>query len=315
MIENNLVVFNDFEVDFLTKEDVNFEFEGDVLFSGRQVAVLLGYTNPSKTLNDHIDSECKIIIKNSDITNSYFRNLNNAGETFITEDGVLDLTYRSNMPKAKEFRKTVRNIVKKVGSTGRFDSTEQNLMLIEDKTERTLALGLYSLELALQSNPRDVTISIMCDNKRLALEQYRHSKEMQAMMVKQKELENRTSQIESKADQVEEKLDSIVIVGSRAEFKREVDMICRTIGTKQPDVYTNTYRRFRDAYGIDIVVRAENKRKEIQRQRELDGKKKYAESTLKQKINPLDIIDEMGMWKDLSKCLSQVKSELLDSME
>lgn len=42
-MEKNLILFEGKVIDILTKQDVNFDFDGDVLFNVRQVAELLGY--------------------------------------------------------------------------------------------------------------------------------------------------------------------------------------------------------------------------------------------------------------------------------
>ena len=46
-------------------------------------------------------------LKNSDITNGDFRKLNNAGENFLTKEGVLALVFKSRKPEAMKFQKWV----------------------------------------------------------------------------------------------------------------------------------------------------------------------------------------------------------------
>ena len=145
-MNNELMIFEGQELEILTKEDINFKFEGTVLFGGKQSALILNYSNTAKAISDHVDDDCKLLLKSSDITKRDFRKLNNAGEIFITEDGVFDLIYNSKLPKAKEFKKKVRNIVKQVQQTGKYDTIEENIKLIEDDKERELSLKLYQLQ-------------------------------------------------------------------------------------------------------------------------------------------------------------------------
>ena len=45
------------------------EMNGEPWFVGKDVAVILGYTNPSKALTDHVDDEDKL---NNETLSSYF---------------------------------------------------------------------------------------------------------------------------------------------------------------------------------------------------------------------------------------------------
>lgn len=94
-MKNELMFFEGVEIEILTKEDINFDFNGEVLFNGKQVCNILEYTNPSKAISDHVRENQKIKVKNSDITGLKFRKLNNAGETFITDNGILILIQKA----------------------------------------------------------------------------------------------------------------------------------------------------------------------------------------------------------------------------
>lgn len=295
--ENNLIIFEGYEVDFLLKNDVNVDFDGDILFNGKQIAEMLGY-KPSSKPTRMLRENQKVLIKDSMVLLKHFRKIHNTGETFLTEKGVFALVMNSEVSGAQDFQDLVYDMIIEVKQNGRYDVIEQRLQLIEDETERDLSLGLYAIEQALKANPHDVTLSIMCDNKRLALESYKQS-------IKLNTLENKTNQIE-------EKLDKMTVVGDRVEFKREVDSICRATGSQQYEVFSRTYNKLKDMYGVDVVARTKNARDKLQEDRVENGKKPYAESTLQSKINPLDIVEDLNMWKEISKCLSSVRMELVE---
>lgn len=109
-MKNELTIFDGIELDVLTKEDVNIEFEGDCLFCGKQIAEILEYKRPSDAISDNVRDKYKIKIKNSDTVKDRFRKLNNAGEMFIIEKGVMKLIMNSKMPKAEEFEDKVWKI-------------------------------------------------------------------------------------------------------------------------------------------------------------------------------------------------------------
>ena len=95
----NLMVFEGNEVEVL-------EFNGEILFNAKDVAMCLEISNINKNITTMEDYEV-IKVKNSDITNGYFRKLNNAGENFLTEAGVYSITFLSRKESAKRFKKWV----------------------------------------------------------------------------------------------------------------------------------------------------------------------------------------------------------------
>lgn len=195
---NGLAIFEGVELEILTKEDVNIEFNGECLFCGKQVCEILLHSNPSKAIKDNVDEENKLLLKNSDITVGYFRKLNNAGEMFINEDGVLDLIYNSKLQKAKEFKKKVREIVKEVQATGKYDLVEQELMKIEDQEERELKIALYKIEDIVKSNPNDMLLMLTYNNKKQQLNTYIQNKKLKEIQEKVNDVNNLVSSIDNK---------------------------------------------------------------------------------------------------------------------
>lgn len=63
--------------------------EGDVWFVGKDVAEILGYTNPSKALADHVDEEDKL-------NNESLSSLGQRGGWLINESGLYSLVLSSN---------------------------------------------------------------------------------------------------------------------------------------------------------------------------------------------------------------------------
>ncbi|QNR65454.1 Bro-N domain-containing protein [Paenibacillus peoriae] len=169
---SNLIKFEGFNVEFLTKEDVNFYFEGNILFHGGQTSDLLNYSNSRKAIGDHVDEESKHLVKNSDVTNRDFRKLNNAGETFITEDGIIDLIYNSKLPKAKAFKKTVKRVIKQIQVTGRYDEVENQITQIEDETEKALRQKVYAFENVIKVTPSDMFAMVGLSTAKSELESY-----------------------------------------------------------------------------------------------------------------------------------------------
>ena len=77
-----------------------FELGGSSWFAGKDVADILGYANPSKALNDHVDEDDKL-------HNETLSSLGQRGGWLINESGVYSLILSSKMPKAKAFKRWV----------------------------------------------------------------------------------------------------------------------------------------------------------------------------------------------------------------
>ena len=73
-------------------------------FVGKDVASILGYTNASKALADHVDNEDKL-------NNDSLLSLGQRGGWLINESGLYSLILSSKLPKAKEFKRWVTSEV------------------------------------------------------------------------------------------------------------------------------------------------------------------------------------------------------------
>ena len=69
-------------------------------FVGKDVTGILGYTNPSKALSDHVDDEDKL-------NNESLSSLGQRGGWLINESGLYSLILSSKLPTAKEFKRWV----------------------------------------------------------------------------------------------------------------------------------------------------------------------------------------------------------------
>ena len=79
------------------------EINGEPYFVGKDVAEILGYTNPQKAIRDHVDDEDKTV-------NELFT-VNGTMASLINESGLYSLILSSKLPKAKEFKRWVTSEV------------------------------------------------------------------------------------------------------------------------------------------------------------------------------------------------------------
>lgn len=97
--------------------------DNDLLFSGRDCALILEYKTYQNAIKRHVldDAKIKLKPKNFGCPDSGHPKLNNAGEIFITEQGLYDLIGRSNMPKAEDFRRWVGEVLSSIRKKGFYD--------------------------------------------------------------------------------------------------------------------------------------------------------------------------------------------------
>lgn len=92
----------------------NFNFHGhqvrtvminnEPYFMGKDVAEVLGYRNPSRDINRHVDVEDRLNYRNGSLAT-------NRGMTVINESGLYSLIIESKLPRAKEFKHWVTSEV------------------------------------------------------------------------------------------------------------------------------------------------------------------------------------------------------------
>ena len=96
---NGIEIFESAEFGSVRTVTVNNE----PYFVGKDVATILGYSNPSKAINDHTDSE--------DITTNDSLVVNGMKMLLINESGLYSLVMSSKLPTAKKFKRWVTSEV------------------------------------------------------------------------------------------------------------------------------------------------------------------------------------------------------------
>lgn len=97
---NNIQLFTSAEFgDIRTIKDAD-----TIYFVGKDVAEILGYTNPSKALADHVDPEDKL-------NNETLLSLGQRGGWLINESGLYSLVLSSKLPSAKRFKRWITSEV------------------------------------------------------------------------------------------------------------------------------------------------------------------------------------------------------------
>lgn len=94
------------------------EMNGEPWFVGKDVATILGYTNPPKAIRDHVDEEDKTV--NDSFT------VNGTAPVLINESGLYSLILSSKLPSAKEFKRWVTaEVIPSIRKTGKYSARKE----------------------------------------------------------------------------------------------------------------------------------------------------------------------------------------------
>ena len=93
MTENKIILFKHEEFG----EIRTLNIDGEPWFVSKDVALTLGYTNPTKALNDHVDKEDMSF-------NETLKLSRQSGAWLINESGLYSLILSSKLPSAKKIQ-------------------------------------------------------------------------------------------------------------------------------------------------------------------------------------------------------------------
>lgn len=112
----NLEVFKNEEFGSVRALTINNE----PWFVGKNVAEVLGYTNPSKALSDHVEEEDKL-------NNETLSSLGQRGGWLINESGLYSLILSSKLESAKKFKRWVTSeVLPTLRKTGKYSINEMD---------------------------------------------------------------------------------------------------------------------------------------------------------------------------------------------
>ena len=167
-MSNEIKIFENEEFGSVRTMEIN----GEPYFVGKDVAEILGYTNTSKALIDHVDDEDKL-------NNETLSSLGQRGGWLINESGLYSLILSSKLSNAKKFKRWV---------------TSEILPAIR-KT------GSYSI----QSKPDSYTIEDPAARARRWAEEYEEKKALEAKIEEQKPLVEYAEHIQASKDVIDMK--------------------------------------------------------------------------------------------------------------
>ena len=103
--------------------------KGETFFVGKDVAAALGYSNPRKALQDHVDQEDKGVTKRDTLGGTQ-------KVTVINESGLYSLILSSKLPQARAFKRWVTSeVLPAIRKSGRYELLPQEVRLLGEQAD------------------------------------------------------------------------------------------------------------------------------------------------------------------------------------
>ena len=218
------------------------KLNGIVLFNPKDVAEILEIKNVNDNLR-RMTSRQVIKLKNSDIGNTDFRKLNNAGESFLTESGVYKLIFKSRKPAAERFSDWVTDVVlPSIRKTGGYVDNDElfintYLPFADEKTKM-----LFSATLSTMRKQNEI-------------------------------IDLQKNEIAHKQEVINGLTDDVDIY----KKKDVINRICKRRSGNYANRYKELYKCFRENFHIDLEVRCEGYNLKQSKKKDQLSVVKYAE--------------------------------------
>lgn len=117
------------------------EIDGEPWFVGKDVTGILGYTNPTKALTDHVDE-----------FNESLKLSRQRGAWLINESGLYSLILSSKLPSAKEFKHWVTSeVLPSIRKNGAYIRNQENMTPAE-----IVAHGLIAAQKIIEEREKEI---------------------------------------------------------------------------------------------------------------------------------------------------------------
>jgi len=229
------------------------------------------------------------------------------GIMLLKEAGIYKLTFKSEKPNADDFTDWLsEKVIPAVRRTGKFDMIENNIMLIEDETERNLTLTIHNLKQTLTTNPNDMLMQFAYNSKVTDLTTYKQSRELKLMQNQVKQLANKVSDVQADNELIKGQQ---IFVCDRTNFSEKMKVLAnKYFGRDSSKAYNALFNKMKILGSFDVYARRKNEWDRINEERVEEGKEPYKASTLKGKVNYLDIIDKHDRWELCSEAYKTIET-------
>ena len=142
------------KLDIIKKDD-------DIWLRAKIVANILKYTNTRKAIRDHVDSEDKITL--NDLKSFPLKNNH---VIYINESGLYTLILRSDMDKAKEFKRWVtKDVLPSIRKTGKYEFNNRPYKMLTFNINTEYDLHKKVVNFIRNNYPKAILIPTLGENQ------------------------------------------------------------------------------------------------------------------------------------------------------
>lgn len=141
------------------------EIDGEPWFVGKDIATVLGYSNASKAVSVHVDSDDKqfIMVEMAESQNGNVP-IGSSKTAFINESGLYSLVLSSKLPSAKKFKRWVTSeVLPSIRKTGGYhlpQTYSEALRALADTVEEKERLALENTEMKPKAEYYDGLVEV-----------------------------------------------------------------------------------------------------------------------------------------------------------
>lgn len=169
-MQNEVQVFN-----FETSRVRTLNLKDVIWFVGKDVAETLGYRNPSRDINRHVDQEDRQNYQNGSFKSP-------RGLTLINESGLYSLILSSKQPNAKKFKRWVTSeVLPTIRQTGGYQLAPKDPMQVLELMFQSLKMQDYRQERLERKINLIQDSQMISGDQELALRRIRNDKAVQIL--------------------------------------------------------------------------------------------------------------------------------------
>lgn len=190
----------------------------------------------------------------------------------------------------------------KISITPKMQSEQPELVnnLIEYQLKAKDVLANAFVHKVPQMAWEDSMIQMLMQSKELRIKQEEHDRKL-------KELELQSTTVNNKVASIQ---DYMVKEPDFKTLETAINKYTRLSGKSYADSRADVYKKIEAIHGIDIKARVNNAKERMQNQRAESGKKPYSESTLKNKVNGVKVLQDLGKMKEAVEIVMGMIMEL-----
>ena len=140
--------------------------DDDIWFRAKTIAIILKYTNTCKAIRDHVDSEDKITLNDLKSRGNDSFPLKNNHVIYINESGLYSLILRSDMDKAKEFKRWVtKEVLPSIRKTGKYEFNNRPYKMLTFNINTEYDLHKKVVNFIRNNYPKAILIPTLGENQ------------------------------------------------------------------------------------------------------------------------------------------------------